>query len=438
MRRQLVIWIAAVVALGALLLSAVPVGAAQPRTGETVIIPAGEVVDDDLVVSAQRFVLNGQVRGDLLVLAESVEINGTVDGDVAAAAAGVVINGTVKDDARIAGQVLTLTSSAQVGDDLMGVGGSLETRPGSVVGGGVMFGGLQALLHGKVAQDIVFGGQALELGGVVGGNVQATVGQAGEPVWTGNGYRSNTFTATMPSVRSGLTLLDSARIEGNLNYASRDHFTIPAGTVSGRTDFRQLVDTTAPQPVTPPATAWLLDVLRRFVTLLLVGLLIIWLAPRLTREVSTELERKPLGSLGWGLVTLGIIFVAFPVIIIATVLLAVLFGMVSLNGLMGIIIALGLLAIFALIMLAIIAIAYVAQIAVGYELGRLILQRLQPAWTERPYIPLALGLALLVLLASLPQVGWVFSMAAVLLGLGAIWLLGRDSMRHQAPAVVPA
>lgn len=62
---------------------------------------------------------------------------------------------------------------------------------------------------------------------------------------------------------------------------------------------------------------------------------------------------------------------------------------------------------------------------------------MQPAWAERPYAPLALGLVVLVALAALPAVGWLCSTAAVLLGLGALWLFGHDTVRHE-PASFPS
>jgi hypothetical protein len=55
------------------------------REGDTVVIGAGEVVEDDLYVGANTFTLDGTVKGDLIVFGSTIEINGTVEGDLIAA-----------------------------------------------------------------------------------------------------------------------------------------------------------------------------------------------------------------------------------------------------------------------------------------------------------------------------------------------------------------
>ncbi|MGC9040787.1 MAG: hypothetical protein ACP5MJ_14925, partial [Roseiflexus sp.] len=87
----------------------------------------------------------------------------------------------------------------------------------------------------------------------------------------------------------------------------------------------------------------------------------------------------------------------------------------------------------ALVVLTILAVAYVAQIVVGFEAGRQVLLRIRPSWVERPFAPLAVGLLVLVVLTALPAVGWVIGLVSVLLGLGALWMLGRDRLTGRTP-----
>ncbi|HWQ11532.1 MAG TPA: polymer-forming cytoskeletal protein [Roseiflexaceae bacterium] len=428
-------WLAAALAALALALLAAtpaPAAAVDRRSGNRVVVGAGEVVEDDLIVAGDSFVLDGRVQGDLIVTAGRIEINGVVQGDLIAAGGAVTLAGTVEDDVRIAGATLRLAPGARVGDDLLAGGMSLELAPGSQVGGALMFGGGQALLAGAVAEEVLFGGDGLELRGTVGRGVEASVGEGSGPAWASQTRFEGV--PPPPAVRSGLTVAEGARIGGDLTYTSRRDFSIPPGAVAGRVVYNQR-PMGAPRDSGAGATA--LDLLRRYAALLLVGLLLVWLAPRVTRGVSSKLEAQPLASLGWGFISILAIALAFLLVLLATVFLAVLLGLVKLNGLMGLVIATGGLALLALVVLTIIAIAYVAQIAVSYEAGRLILQRLRPAWLERPYAPLALGLALLVLLTAVPVVGWLFSLAAALLGLGALWLFGRDAVLHR-PIPAPA
>lgn len=49
---------------------------------ETVVIEAGEVIEDDLMVFANEFILNGTVKGDLILFVNTATLNGIVEGDL--------------------------------------------------------------------------------------------------------------------------------------------------------------------------------------------------------------------------------------------------------------------------------------------------------------------------------------------------------------------
>ena len=152
----------------------------EGRGGDTVVIGADEVIEDDLYVGAGTFILDGTLKGDLIAGGSIIEINGTIEGDLIAAGQTVVVRGTVTDDVRIAGQALTLGDDAQVGDDVVAVGFSIEGKKGSSVGGDFIYAGYQALLAGDVAEDVGVAVGGLQLSGSVGGDVKAEVGEAGE------------------------------------------------------------------------------------------------------------------------------------------------------------------------------------------------------------------------------------------------------------------
>ena len=81
--------------LSVLLLTAVvPAYAFDGRGGDKVTIPASEVIDDDLYVGANEFVLDGTVNGDLISGGQKLTINGTVNGNLIAGGQTVVVNGT--------------------------------------------------------------------------------------------------------------------------------------------------------------------------------------------------------------------------------------------------------------------------------------------------------------------------------------------------------
>lgn len=399
----------------------------EGRGGDTVVIGAGEVIEDDLYVGAGTFTLDGTVKGDLIVFGSTIEINGTVEGDLIAAGQAVVVKGSVKDDARIAGMALTLGEGAQVGDDVVAAGFSIESRKGSSVGGDFICFGYQALLAGNVARNLNVAAGGLQLSGNIGGDVKAEVGEAEKgpsPMFFMPGAPA------MPSVPMGLTVDKGAHIGGKLDYTSASEWNIPAGVVGGVvTHHKPEVEAEEEEVVVSPLSQFL-GHLQRLVALLLVGLLIVWVVPGWTKRVADALQAKPLPSLGWGVVTIAATLLAFLVILVAMILLAVVLDLVKLNNLVGTVIVLGLLAIFALAVLFGLAIAYFTKIVVSFLGGRLILGRLNPNWAQGRLWPLVLGLVIFVILTAIPWVGGLISLVVVLLGLGALWLLGRDLYRQ--------
>ena len=131
-----------------------PAYAFDGRGGDKVVIEAGEVVNDDLYVGAQEFVLDGTVNGDLIVFGQTVTINGKVDGDLMAAAQTVAVNGEVTGSIRMAGSILFVGEKASIGGDIVGAGYSLEGKQGSTIGQDLVFAGGQILLAGDVTRNV--------------------------------------------------------------------------------------------------------------------------------------------------------------------------------------------------------------------------------------------------------------------------------------------
>ena len=409
------------------------------REGDTVVIGASEVVEDDLYVGAGTFTLDGTVKGDLIVFGGTIEINGTVEGDLISAGQTVTVRGTVADDARIAGQVLTLDSEARVGDDVMAAGFSIEGKKGSSVDGDFIYGGYQALLAGDVAQDLTVGVGGLQLSGSIGGDVKAEVGEVeeGPPPTFFMSFMPNV--PAMPSVPMGLTVDEGARIGGKLDYTSASEWSIPAGVVAGAiTRHEPEIEVEEEVVVSPAKRAgeWFLRHLRRLVTLLLVGLLIVWVVPGWTKRVAGALQAKPLPSLGWGVVSIAVFILALLVLLIATIIVAVILGTVTLGGLAGTTAWIGGLTMALLVFFFSIAVTYITKVVVSFLGGRLILARLKPDWADGRIWPLVVGVVLFVIITAIPVLGWLVNLVVVLLGLGALWLLGRDIYRQRR--AVPA
>lgn len=398
------------------------------RGGDTIVIEADEIISDDFYVGASTFTLNGTIKGDLIVAAETIVINGTVEGDLFAMGQNIVINGVVTDSVRIAGAVLQVGEAANISGDLLVGGSSLETKNGSEIKGDMLFGGAQAILSGNVLGDAMFAAGAVELQGTVGGDMTAEVGSAENSV-PPSSYMWQTG-ISVPSVKPGFTIGENASIGGNLTYTQPADIQIPDGVVAGEIIRKEPVDNVNAQ-YTPPTVgqkiaSWSFDLLRSIVTLLLFGLLLGWLAPKFMKSVMDKLETAPTISLGWGIVSYAAFFFALLVIFTAMIIGAVVFGALTLGGVSGTIVWTGILAIFALIVGFVLVTAFFTKIVVAWLSGKWIMNRFNPALADHKVWPLLVGVILVALVVALPFIGWIFGLVVMFLGLGALWLWGRD------------
>lgn len=399
----------------------------------TVVIGADEVIEDDLMVFANEFTLEGTVKGDLITFANKATILGTVEGDLMGAGQEIKVGGTIGDDVRLAGMSIAFHHDAVVKDDVMVAGYSLETLPGSEFEGDFYFAGGQSRLAGDIAGDLSVNAGGLELLGNVAGNVDAEVGDALQaPVISP--FEFVPGVAEVPTFAWGLTVDEQAQIDGDLAYASTVAVEIPANVVGGDVSFEEVVVPQAEQEEvssTNTAVNWLARELREFVVLLLIGLLMVWLMPFWSRKVSDFVQNKPLPSLGWGLITLAAFAIAFGVIFALTVLLAAFFGFITLSSLSGATITIGLVLMFALVVVFVLTVMFLTKIFVSMALGRFLLGRFSSDAEVNRYWALLLGLFLVVLFTAIPWVGPILSLFVMLFGLGALWQEGFKGWQYR-------
>lgn len=409
---------------------ATPAMAFDGRSGDNITIEADEVINDDLYVTAANFTLEGTVNGDLIVFGQTITINGTVNGDLMAAGQSVVINGTVTGDARIAGSALQLGKAASINEDLVAGGASLETKDGSTIGGELVFGSGQTLLAGDVTGDVLAGTGSLELRGEFGGDVTVEVGDAGQNNGPSPSMYMPNVSISIPSVQPGFTVSDEAKIKGNLKYTQSKDIKFPAGVVDGKiTRTEPVADTTyvkAPPTVAQKAVSWSLGLLRTMVTLILFGLLLGWLLPSFMKNLMDKLQSQPAASLGWGVVAYAAFFFVILLVVVIMILGGIFFGVLTLSGVSGTIIWVGILAIFELIVGFVLVTSFLTKILVAWLSGKWIINRFNPALAEHKVWPLVLGVIIIALLLDLPFVGWLFGLIVMFLGLGALWFWGRD------------
>ena len=319
------------------------------------------------------------VNGDLYLFGGTITVEGTVDGDL------VVAGGTIRVDGPVKGDLLVGGGTIQVGGNVTG-----DAR----IGGG------QVTITGNIGEDLLVGSGTLDLPGSVGQDLI---------------FGSGTATVSGPV---------TGNILGSAGAYSR------SGSVGGT----ESVQISRTQPASIAVTNPVLDAIRQWVVVLLFGALALWLLPRAVANTQVALERRTLLTFGTGILALVGYVIAILVIILAMVVLAFLFAVLTLGSLVGIELFGGILAILALTLGFIIGASFLADAVVGLAIGRVLLplmgMRSNPDRWQQLGI-LAVGAALVVIVTSIPEVGWIAKLGVILFGLGAMLVAAWFAMRRR-------
>lgn len=317
-------------------------------------------VGREVVVRADELILD-----DLYAFGDTVVIEGTVKGDVMASAREVRLRGTVEGD--LSGCAQTYIVDGRVGDDLRIAGMTILLGRDARVGDDLATaaGRLETQAGSSIAGSLLFVGYRAQLAGDVVGDLRAEA------------------------------------VELELN-----------GGVGGD------VDTAVSGEAERSRLAWSA---RQAASVLIVGVLVAWVAPRTFRTFESRLRGRTLRRLSMGALGIAVLFaqaLGVSIVVIGLGLVAAFFQLWLL-----LLPAVGL-AVFAegvvlagFLMLALFA----GPAGVSAVVGRSILRWLAPDRTGGILLPLVLGLSLLAVLMSIPYVGFLVQLAVVLLGVSALW-----------------
>ncbi|HEX7269006.1 MAG TPA: hypothetical protein VF256_16500, partial [Streptosporangiaceae bacterium] len=174
------------------------------------------------------------------------------------------------------------------------------------------------------------------------------------------------------------------------------------------------------------------DALRRYVSILVIGVLLLWLLPGVLRGAADAARGRLLVSFGVGILGFIAVIVLLIGVILFIVLLAIVLGLLGLGSLAGVTVFGGLLVAAIIVFLFVLALVFAAPATVGLALGRLLVRtdgRSFGGWLGA----LALGVLVVVLVASIPVAGGFLEALLVLLGLGALLLTARPGRRTITP-----
>lgn len=347
------------------------------------------VVTGASVALAQESQLGGKIQAGAQI---TISADETFDGDLYASGGRILVEGTVDGDLIAAGGQVTI--SGQVSGDLIASAGTVDIS--GDVGGDARVASGQATVSGSIGEDLFLA------------SGQATVsdsGEIGEDLVFGSGRMSMNGTV-------------SGDVLGAAGAYDRQ------GTVAGTENVR------IREVEEPTVLDHIVDAIQRFVGLLLVAALFLWLAPRFIDEPTLMLKQKPWASLGVGILGLIGYGVLVFVVILVAVLVAIGAGLVGLSDLVGAIIFTAVVVVAVLTLLLFLAVIFGAPIWVGMALASLAVPLTS---NGRRWAALIIGLIVVVALTALPYAGGWIGLLVVLFGLGAAILTFRP--RRSTPPV---
>jgi hypothetical protein len=340
-------------------------GGPSGRNQETVVVAAGETLDDTLIAGGDTVIVEGTITGDLLAGARRVVIRGKVMGDVIAGAQSIEIDNNGVVEGNIIGFGQKIQIRGRLGRNLYGFGQEITADRQGDIGGNMMGFGQQITVDGNVGRDLTAFMQRVDVRGNIKNNLQA------------NGQFIN--------------VMSPAHIGGNLvaGVPDKENLRVDSGAfIGGKTDLH-----IAPKRPSQYSTAWfyiwqIVWLAAAFIT----GMVLFWLLPTAGRpELNTRNGLLTAGAIG---------FLAA----VATPIAAIIIGIT----LIGLPIALTSLALWALGL-------YLAKIVLAVFVGRSLLTSPHTSTA----IALLVGLILVLIVVDLPYVGGIANLILTCFGFGA-------------------
>ena len=343
---------------------------------DDLIIEAGEKLSDTLLFTGESLVINGTVEGDVIAFGRRVVIDGEVLGNLIVFAESVSISGSVTGTTISAGESVDV-NDARLGGDIWSAGERVKLdRLTRVIGNG-MLAGERVTVDGAIGRDLLTATETVELSGTVGEDMMA---YAGEVKLMANASVAGNLAVHARSEKA-LKQSETATVKGDISFHSRD--------IENRSENRFT-----------SMKFYLLQVLR-IAAALLVGYGLLMLFPAM-RDVILEGGLAGLATAGVGLVAL--VSVPLMMVILAFTVIGLPLSMI---GFFGWLIAL-----------------YIAKILAAWVIGNLVINT-QDEDQEPVFLPLLVGLGIVMIVINLPWIGGFISLVLSLLGLGMLvqWTL---------------
>ncbi len=377
------------------------------RSGDNVHISSLNRIDDDLYAAGDNILIDGVVTGDLLAAGYRTNVKGEVQGSVNLLTRYSEFDGHSIGSLRFLGEHLIL--NGQIGGSVIAIGSEITFGQSTVVERDVTAVGSDVVVEGLIKGNAAAAGNQVRVSGTIEGDLELDAQSA--------------------------AIVPPAVIKGNVTYKSpnKDGLDILEGvTVIGEVTWKP-----PERKENESKTDWL-----REITLKISGLLAAFLfgaiAVKLFRPYAEEsyhqLASRFSVSLAAGV--LGVLALAFCIILLCLSLLLSLVGTLLLSGELAIVGVLIL--VVSILMIPITSFAsvsggiilYSGKLVIAFLLGSLLMRLFTRQSRKLSKTSLIIGLVIVSLLCALPYyVGSILSILITVVGTGAI-ILGIKNCRR--------
>lgn len=375
--------IQALIVFVALLTIPVSVYAFSVQNGSSVYVTKDQKVEGNLYAAGENITIDGHVTGDIFCAGQAININGIVDGDVICAGQTISVNGGVGGSVRAAGNNIEIRGKVARG--LNAAGANINLAQDASVDWDVLVAGANVSMNGTIGRSLLGAGANYTLGGKVGNDVSLYL--------DGNNSRND----------SGLTALDSAVVDGTLNYTSKFDASIsPKAQIKGKV-FHNIPKIHDREKL----KIWgsIGEFLLALISALIIGyvLILIWRKPIL--EIISEKTVGFWAKIGWGAVWM----IVMPIIAILIAITVVGLRLVLIGVLLWSVVLM------------------LSKVVAGIAIGDWIINKIWVDKKDSIVWIITVGIAASWIVFYIPFVGWLLSLVAIWWGTGAILMQIKKS-----------
>lgn len=363
----------------ALILSFFPathVGAVTFKSGEAIIFESSDELADDLIATGITVTIDGTIHGEALTLSERLRMRGVVHGAMISAAASMNIDGTIEGSLVGAGRNIYIEGIVEGSSYLFGE--SIEISPSAILSRDLQAFAGELLLEGRIIGDLRGFFETVIIDGAIDGDLDITC--------------------------DILEIRESAEILGNVTYSSATEAVIEDGAVIVGS-----IERKEPEALIMESdfSGWFwVGRMYSFLASLVIGILAIFVLGELFRNTTNSIRKNGAKSAGFGILfySAGLVTAFFLVFTVVGIPAA------------------------ALISLIMAVVFLTAKIFVATALGSILLRKDDTGGKGILAAQMALGSAILIILFTIPYLGWVLYFVIAILGSGALTLsfLNRD------------